>query len=116
MLPVVTGLGFITSIGNDRAAVLGSLRELRHGFERIEFFGPLAFGQRFIETALEAHGESELVVGESVIRIELDSPSEFLFRASPIVLIPAFVIGEGGVRFGGIGIERESFFRGRLCF
>lgn len=39
MLPVVTGLGFITSIGNDRAAVLRSLRELRHGFERVEFFG-----------------------------------------------------------------------------
>ena len=39
MLPVVTGLGFITSIGNDRATVLRSLRELRHGFERIEFFG-----------------------------------------------------------------------------
>jgi 3-oxoacyl-[acyl-carrier-protein] synthase-1 len=35
--PVITGLGFITSIGNDRATVLGSLRELRHGFERYEF-------------------------------------------------------------------------------
>ncbi len=39
MLPVVTGLGFITSIGNDRATVLRSLRELRHGFERVEFLG-----------------------------------------------------------------------------
>jgi len=29
----VTGLGFITSIGNDRAAVTQSLRELRHGME-----------------------------------------------------------------------------------
>jgi 3-oxoacyl-[acyl-carrier-protein] synthase-1 len=38
-LPVITGLGFITSIGQDRASVLGSLRELRHGFERQEFFG-----------------------------------------------------------------------------
>ncbi|MBI4624675.1 MAG: beta-ketoacyl-[acyl-carrier-protein] synthase family protein [Verrucomicrobia bacterium] len=37
--PVVTGLGFITSIGNDRAAVLRSLRELRHGFEPVEFLG-----------------------------------------------------------------------------
>jgi 3-oxoacyl-(acyl-carrier-protein) synthase len=37
--PVITGLGFITSIGNDRATVLRSLRELRHGFERVEFFG-----------------------------------------------------------------------------
>jgi 3-oxoacyl-[acyl-carrier-protein] synthase I len=37
--PVITGLGFITSIGNDRTAVLRSLRELRHGFERVEFLG-----------------------------------------------------------------------------
>jgi 3-oxoacyl-[acyl-carrier-protein] synthase I len=29
----ITGLGFITSIGNDRAAVTASLRELRHGFQ-----------------------------------------------------------------------------------
>jgi len=29
----VTGLGFITSIGNDRAAVTQSLRELRHGMQ-----------------------------------------------------------------------------------
>ncbi len=39
MLPVVTGLGFITSIGNDRASVRRSLRELRHGFEPVEFLG-----------------------------------------------------------------------------
>jgi len=38
-LPVITGLGFITSIGHDRAAVGRSLRELAHGFERVEFFG-----------------------------------------------------------------------------
>jgi 3-oxoacyl-[acyl-carrier-protein] synthase-1 len=36
-LPVITGLGFITSIGNDRATVLRNLRELRHGFERHVF-------------------------------------------------------------------------------
>lgn len=30
---VVTGLGFISSIGNDRESVLGSLRELRSGIE-----------------------------------------------------------------------------------
>lgn len=29
----ITGLGFITSIGNDSAAVTSSLRELRHGFQ-----------------------------------------------------------------------------------
>jgi 3-oxoacyl-(acyl-carrier-protein) synthase len=38
-LPVITGLGFVTSIGHDRASVLKNLRELRHGFERVEFFG-----------------------------------------------------------------------------
>jgi 3-oxoacyl-(acyl-carrier-protein) synthase len=38
-LPVITGLGFITSIGNDRASVLRSLRELRHGFESFDFLG-----------------------------------------------------------------------------
>ena len=32
-LPVITGLGFITSIGNDRVSVVRSLRELKHGFE-----------------------------------------------------------------------------------
>src|ERR1022692_3772194 len=34
---VVTGLGFITSIGNDRATVTDSLRNLRPGIERIDF-------------------------------------------------------------------------------
>jgi 3-oxoacyl-[acyl-carrier-protein] synthase I len=38
-LPVITGLGFVTSIGLDCAAVLRSLRELRHGFEPVEFLG-----------------------------------------------------------------------------
>jgi len=37
--PVITGLGFITSIGNDREAVCASLRELKHGIEHIEFLG-----------------------------------------------------------------------------
>ncbi len=38
-LPVITGLGFVTSIGHDRTTVLRHLRELRHGFESVEFFG-----------------------------------------------------------------------------
>jgi len=29
----ITGLGFITSIGNDIGSVTESLKELRHGFE-----------------------------------------------------------------------------------
>ena len=36
---VVTGLGFITSIGNDRASVTASLCALRGGIERVEFVG-----------------------------------------------------------------------------
>ena len=35
--PVISGLGFITSIGNDRAAVSASLRALRHGIAPFEF-------------------------------------------------------------------------------
>lgn len=38
-LPVITGLGFVTSIGNDHASVRRSLRELRHGFEPHLFLG-----------------------------------------------------------------------------
>lgn len=38
-LPVITGLGFVTSIGHDRATVLRSLRELQHGIAPVEFFG-----------------------------------------------------------------------------
>lgn len=37
MRVVVSGLGFVTSIGNDAAAVAASLRELRSGIERHEF-------------------------------------------------------------------------------
>lgn len=36
---VVTGLGFVTSIGNDRNAVSASLRELRGGIARVDFAG-----------------------------------------------------------------------------
>ncbi len=36
-LPVITGIGFVTSIGHDRSTVVSSLRELRHGFERHQF-------------------------------------------------------------------------------
>lgn len=31
--PVITGLGFVTSLGHDQVSVVRSLRELRHGFE-----------------------------------------------------------------------------------
>ncbi len=34
---VISGVGFITSIGNDRATVSGSLRELKSGIERFDF-------------------------------------------------------------------------------
>ena len=35
---MITGLGFITPLGNDRAAVTRSLRELKHGLKRVEWF------------------------------------------------------------------------------
>jgi 3-oxoacyl-[acyl-carrier-protein] synthase-1 len=37
--PVVTGVGFITPIGNDRVSVERSLKEGRHGFSSVEFLG-----------------------------------------------------------------------------
>ncbi|HZZ20494.1 MAG TPA: beta-ketoacyl-[acyl-carrier-protein] synthase family protein [Opitutaceae bacterium] len=39
MNPVVTGIGFITPIGNDRAGVEASLRQGRHGFESVQLLG-----------------------------------------------------------------------------
>jgi 3-oxoacyl-(acyl-carrier-protein) synthase len=37
--PVITGLGFITPIGNDRDSVVTSLRTGRHGLAAVEFLG-----------------------------------------------------------------------------
>jgi 3-oxoacyl-[acyl-carrier-protein] synthase-1 len=37
--PVVTGVGFVTPIGNDRATVERNLREGRHGISPVEFLG-----------------------------------------------------------------------------
>jgi len=37
--PVITGIGFITPIGNDRASVETSLREGRHGIAPVQFLG-----------------------------------------------------------------------------
>jgi 3-oxoacyl-[acyl-carrier-protein] synthase-1 len=50
---VITGLGFITSIGNDRAAVTESLRSSRGGIERIEFLGNAALSTRVAGTIKE---------------------------------------------------------------
>jgi 3-oxoacyl-(acyl-carrier-protein) synthase len=50
---VVTGLGFITSIGNDRAAVTESLRTSRTGIERIEFLGNPELSTRVAGTVKE---------------------------------------------------------------
>ncbi|HZZ56446.1 MAG TPA: beta-ketoacyl-[acyl-carrier-protein] synthase family protein [Opitutaceae bacterium] len=54
----ITGLGFITSIGNDRAAVLRSLREQRHGLEAVEFLGNAALPVRVAGTVKEFVTES----------------------------------------------------------
>lgn len=50
---VVTGLGFITSIGNDRPAVTGALRNLRSGIERIELMGNPAISVKVAGTIKE---------------------------------------------------------------
>lgn len=55
---VVTGLGFITSIGNDRAAVTASLREGRTGIAPVEFVGNPALGIRVAGTVKEFVVES----------------------------------------------------------
>ena len=55
---VVTGLGFITSIGNDHAAVTASLRTLRPGIERIEFLGNPALTVKVAGTVKDFSVES----------------------------------------------------------
>lgn len=55
---VVTGLGFITPIGNDVTAVLDSLRTLRPGLERVEFLGNPALTVKVAGTIKEFVTES----------------------------------------------------------
>jgi 3-oxoacyl-[acyl-carrier-protein] synthase I len=55
---VVTGAGFITSIGNDRTAVVESLRRLRPGIERIEFLGNPALTARVAGTVKDFQVDS----------------------------------------------------------
>jgi 3-oxoacyl-(acyl-carrier-protein) synthase len=55
---LVTGLGFITSIGNDRATVTRSLRELRPGLARVEFLGNPSLPVRVAGTVKEFEVES----------------------------------------------------------
>jgi 3-oxoacyl-[acyl-carrier-protein] synthase-1 len=50
---VITGLGFITCIGNDRAAVTRSLREGRHGLESVEFLHNPAITVKVLGTIKE---------------------------------------------------------------
>lgn len=47
---LVTGLGFITSIGNDRVAVTHSLRTLRPGLAAVEFLGNPSLGVKVAGT------------------------------------------------------------------
>jgi 3-oxoacyl-[acyl-carrier-protein] synthase I len=55
---VVTGLGFITSIGNDRAAVSHSLRTLESGIAPIEFVGNPALPVKVAGTIKEFNVDS----------------------------------------------------------
>ncbi|MDB6128579.1 MAG: beta-ketoacyl synthase [Verrucomicrobia bacterium] len=70
---LVTGLGFITSIGNDRAAVTRSLRELQPGLARIEFLGNPALSVR---------------VAGTVKDFQVDSPSWRDWRYPSIYQVP----------------------------
>src|SRR4051812_14675365 len=56
---VISGLGFVTSIGNDRASVLRSLREQRHGLERFDFIPGAELPVRVAGTIKEFDTRSE---------------------------------------------------------
>jgi 3-oxoacyl-[acyl-carrier-protein] synthase I len=58
--PVVTGVGFVTPIGNDRSTVERSLREGRHGIAPVQFLG---------------NPELPVKVAGTVKGFEVDSPS-----------------------------------------
>ena len=60
MSPVVTGVGFVTPIGNGRRSVERSLREGRHGIAPVEFLG---------------NPELPVKVAGTVKDFEVDSPS-----------------------------------------
>ncbi len=47
---VITGVGFITSIGNDRATVVDSLKQLRSGIERWDFLPGTALPVKVVGT------------------------------------------------------------------
>ena len=53
LAPLITGLGFITPIGNDRASVLAALRAGRHGLAPVEFFGNPDLPVKFAGTVKE---------------------------------------------------------------
>ena len=55
---VITGLGFITSIGNDQATVVDHLRRLRPGLARVEFFGNPALPVKVAGTIKDFEVES----------------------------------------------------------
>ena len=57
---LVTGLGFITSIGNNRVAVADSLRALRPGLARVEFMGNPSLAVKVAGTVKEFEVESPL--------------------------------------------------------
>jgi 3-oxoacyl-[acyl-carrier-protein] synthase-1 len=56
---VISGVGFVTSIGNDRASVLRSLREQRHGLEHFDFISGAELPVRVAGTIKEFDTRSE---------------------------------------------------------
>lgn len=56
--PAITGLGFVTPIGNDRSRVTTCLREGRHGLSPVEFLGNTALPVKLAGTIKEFAVES----------------------------------------------------------
>ena len=58
---------------------------------------------------------AELIVRERVIWIQRERSSKFALRAFPIEFVEEFEYGQGGVSFGGIGVQLDCLLRRRLC-
>ena len=100
---VVTGLGFITSIGNDRAAVTASLRTLSPGLAPVEFFGnpdlPVKVAGTIKQFAVESPSWRDWVYPDSY-----SFPRETLRSLSPHGLY-ALCATEQAIRDAGLAPE-----------
>jgi len=75
----ITGLGFVTSIGNDGATVARNLREMRHGFE-VVIIPPVAYRGEIVSSTVIRR---EIAVGDGVSLLIDDAPTRALVTALP---------------------------------